>query len=628
MMTIKQLEKDILKHKILYYKGESEISDEDYDDLEEALKKLDPKNKVLLNVGAPVVNNKIKHDEKMISLSKTYKIEELIKWKETNDLISTFKIDGSSCSLVYVDGELIIGKTRGDGSFGENITSKVVLLPSVLKKIKTNYSKCEIRGEVFCTDENFLILTQKMEELELDKPTSKRNIVAGLLGRKESIDLCKYLNFQAFELISDELDLKLESEKFKKLDNFGFDIPEYIIHRDENSIENTLKEAQDFMLSGNYLIDGIVFTFNILQMHEELGSTSHHPRFKMAFKFQGTSKVASIKSITWQVSRNGILTPVAEIEPIELSGAMISRVTLHNYGLVEANKLKEKDKIEIVRSGEVIPKFLSIKESSKEEFVTPSICPSCEGSLEKSYIRLICNNKKCPDKVLEEFTYFVSKIGIDDLSRKRLQEMIRVDLVKSIPELFELTEEKLLTLDKVKEKMASKIMRNINSVKEVDLLKFICSMGINGGAQSKCEKIIHSGFHKLDDFLNISVESLMAIEGFAEKSSSDFYSSLNSKKELISALIDHGFKVKEIEKRVDSKISGMRFCITGSLTRKRSEIQKAIKDNSGIVISSVSKNTDYLVTNDINSSSSKFKKALELNIPIISEDSLFLMIGG
>ncbi|MGK0368111.1 MAG: DNA ligase (NAD+), partial [Thermoproteota archaeon] len=127
---------------------------------------------------------------------------------------------------------------------------------------------------------------------------------------------------------------------------------------------------------------------------------------------------------------------------------------------------------------------------------------------------------------------------------------------------------------------------------------------------------------------NISVESLMAIEGFAEKSSSDFYSSLNSKKELISALIDHGFKVKEIEKRVDSKISGMRFCITGSLTRKRSEIQKAIKDNSGIVISSVSKNTDYLVTNDINSSSSKFKKALELNIPIISEDSLFLMIGG
>jgi DNA ligase (NAD+) len=625
---IKELELEIIRHKNLYYQGKPEISDEQYDKIELKLKELDPNNEVLSIVGSTILStDKVQHDKKMLSLNKTYKPEDLVTWMGSNEIISTFKIDGSSCSIIYKNGKLNLAKTRGNGKFGENITNKILCISHVPKILSSYSFDLEVRGEVYCTEENFIKLSEEMEKLGLEKPSSQRNIVAGILGRKENIELSMYLSFQAFDLIGEEIKLKEETDKFKELLNMGFETPDVYVNKSKKDIETRLEETKDFLANGNYLIDGLVFSYNDLRLHDELGETAHHPRYKIAFKFQGETKTTSIESISWQVSRNGILTPVANVKPVDLSGAMVGRVTLHNYGMVKQFNLKIGDTIEIVRSGEVIPKFLGVVEESENNFEYPKSCPSCN---EKTYIeeiRLICKNETCPDKVKDDILNFIQKIGIDDLSSKRLEEMIRVGLVKNILSLYELTPENLLSLDKVKEKLTNKILESIEKSKKVDFIIFLSSLGINGGAYNKCEKIVLNGHDTPEKVLSLTVDKLMEIESFAEKSATDFILSLQSKKAIISALLNYGFQFTKRDVKKDTKISGKKFCITGTLTMKRSDLQKMIKANSGVAVSSVTKATDYLITNDTESSSSKFKKAQELKIPIINEETFLELIN-
>ena len=627
MNKIKNLELEIIKHKNLYYQGKPEISDEEYDQIEEELSSLDPNNQVLKIVGSTILSgDKVEHETKMLSLNKTYKLGDLVSWADSRNVVSTFKIDGSSCSLVYKDGSLNIGKTRGDGRFGENILNKVLCLENLPKEIN-NLKNIEVRGEIYCTDKNFVNLSKEMEALGLDKPTSKRNIVAGLLGRKENYELSRYLSFQAFELIEIERStLKTEVEKFLLLKKLGFQTPEYKVNKTTKDFELRLSEAATFIEHGDYLIDGIVFTLNELSQHEEMGQTAHHPRYKMAFKFQGETRRSLIESISWQVSRNGFLTPVANITPVELSGAMVSRVTLHNYGVVRDFELKSGDEIEVVRSGEVIPKFLGVFKRSNNPFTVPVYCPSCKEKVFEEEIRLICKNEVCPDKVKDEILNFIQKIGIDDLSGKRLEELIKSGLVLDIPSIYDLKKDDLLKLDKIKDKLADKILNNIEMSKNINLINFLASLGISGGAYNKCEKIVLNGFNTIEKIMALTVDELCCIESFAEKSSSDFVNSLSQKKIIIEKLLTKNFKFKKIETIVGSKILGLKFCITGTLSMKRADLQKMIKDAGGIIVSSVTKNTNYVISNDEESSSSKFKKAKALEIPILNETNFKKMI--
>ena len=624
---IKRLEREIIKHKNLYYLGKPEISDFEFDKIEDQLRGLDPQNPVLSMVGSETfVGEKVEHDTKMLSLNKTYKVEDLEKWADAKEVISTFKIDGSSCSLVYKKGKLSIAKTRGDGKFGEKITSKVLHIEHIPKITKGYEKDYEIRGELFCREESFIHLSQEMEKLNLEKPTSQRNIVAGLLGRKENIDLARFLSFQAFEFISNEEKLGLEEEKFKLMQQLGFETPEYNKSKTVKELEDRLEEAKDFMAQGDYLIDGLVFSFNDLSLHDRLGETAHHPRYKLAFKFEGEMKPTVIKSISWQVSRNGILTPVANVEKVELSGAQVSRVTLHNFGMVRQFELKKGDKINIIRSGEVIPKFIDVVASSNEAFTYPEECPSCGKKVFIEDIRLVCHNPKCPDKVKDEILNFIKKIGIENLSDKRLAELIKAGLVEDIPSLYDLTPEKLMQLEKVKDKLATKVVESIQASKHVDLIVFLSSLGISGGAYNKCEKIVHNGFDTIEKIKHLTPEKLMEIESFAEKSAGEFVRSLETKKTLIDELLHRGIKIKKSSVNTDSAIAGKKFCITGTLTMKRSDLQKLIKENGAIAVSSVTSATDFLITNDEESASSKFKKAKQLEIPIITEEKFFEML--
>ena len=623
---IKYLESEILKHKNLYYAGKAQISDEDFDKLENDLRELDPQNYVLDIVGSVVYSrDKVAHEKKMLSLNKTYKKTDLEKWKGEDDLVSTFKIDGSSCSLIFDNGLLKLAKTRGDGKFGENITNKALCMGSIPKKIDTYKNKLEVRGEIYCTEEQFLKLSEYMIEQKLEKPNSLRNIVAGILGRRENIELASFLDFQAFELISDEEIFQTEKGKFDILKSMGFKTPDFRLIKNKKDIQEELDSAIDFMSEGNYLIDGLVFTYNNIKKHEELGETAHHPRYKLAYKFQGETKDSEIQNISWQVSRNGILTPVANIKPVEISGAKVSRVTLHNYGVVKANELKCGDIIKIVRSGEVIPKFLEVVKESAGKVKYPSSCPSCKEDITEVDIRLICTNPTCPAQVKDTILNFIQKIGIEDLSSKRLEELIKAKLVTTIDDLYRLDKEDLMKLDKIKDKLATKLLSSIEKSKDTDLITFLSALGISGGAYNKCEKIVDAGVNTIEKVKELTVEQLINIESFAQKSASDFLLSLKSKDDLIDKLINEGFDFS-VKKKKDSSISGKKFCITGTLTMKRSDLQKMIKENSGIAVSSVSKDTDFLITNDTQSSSNKFKKAQELNIQIINEEKFLEML--
>ena len=625
---IQELEKLILHHKERYYLGQAEITDEKYDKLEAELKKLDPENPVLDLVGfkQSETSNKVEHQKKMLSLDKTYDEDDLMKWVGKEEVVSVFKIDGSSCSLIYEDGRLSIAKTRGDGQFGENITKKAVFIPDIPKFIGHG-KNVEVRGEVYCVEKNFFELSKEMQEMGLGAPTSQRNIVAGLLGRKENIQLCRYLSFKAFDLISDEKFTK-EHQKLDSLQKSGFIIPDYEIHKSTKELKKSITEAKDFMGSGDYLIDGLVLVYDDLKLHAELGETSHHPRYKIAFKFAGDTKVAQINEIEWNVSRNGTLTPVALIEPTELSGAMIGRVTLHNFGLVQNYELKSGDKIEIIRSGEVIPKFLGVVEKSKAPFTYPKNCPSCDSKLVVQDIWLSCVNEKCPAKVKEEILNYIHKAGVDDVSDKRLEEMIRMGFVEGIPDLYRLTVDNFLLLEKVKDKLATKMFENIQKTKEQTLAQFISAIGVEGVSIAKSEKIINQGYNTLEKIQNLTLEKMLEIEGFAEKSSQTFLDSINKKKLLIEELVSLGVKVKADEiVSGEGNLSGLKFCLTGALSSPRPEVEKLIKKNGGI-IAGVNKNLSYLVTNDEESSSSKYVKAQQLGIPIITEAALMKLIEG
>ncbi|MFW5887510.1 MAG: NAD-dependent DNA ligase LigA [Bacteriovoracia bacterium] len=627
---IGELEKLIKKHKALYYTGNPEITDYEYDQLEEELKQLDPQNYTLNLVGTAVRGqDKIAHDKKMLSLQKTYDFDELVRWQDGRDLVSTFKIDGISCSLIYEENKLILAKTRGDGRYGENITAKVQWIDSIPKKLEIE-DNIEVRGEIFCREDKFLALADNMNAQGLEKPTSQRNIVAGLIGRKDHINLCKFLDFVAFEVISEseKLQIEKEIEKYPLMQSLGFALPKYDLVHNKEELKSILNSAQDHMNEGEFQIDGVVFSFNDLEMHRMLGETSHHPRYKMAFKFQGLSQKTTIKTVDWNVSRNGVLTPVALVEPVEVSGATISRVTLHNYAMVKQFDLKKGDTIEIIRSGDVIPKFMGVVERDQHNKVTfPHECPSCHGKVLAEDIRLICPNPDCPAQLKEQVLNFIQKIGIDDLGIRMLEELLNRGMVKSISDLYKLNVEDFLTLEKTKETLAKKLYNNIQKSKNTTLVQFLAALGIRGGAYNKCEKIIAAGYDSIEKIKNLDYVDLENIESFAGKSAKEFLDSLRAKHELIDELLDQGFVLSsEVFIKSEGPLKDKKLVITGELSRKRSEVATMIKEAGGQVTGSVSSNTDYLVTNERESNSSKYKKAKKLNVAIINENMLYHLI--
>lgn len=611
------LEKEIMYHKKLYYSGQEIISDAEYDKLEEQLRKLDPDNNVLKVVGSSFFNNeKIKHSTKMLSLNKVYEFNELIKWSKNFELVGNFKIDGSSASLVYKDNKLSIAKTRGDGVYGENILNKCLYITDIVKTLSFN---CEIRGEIFCTFSNFEKLKKEMKKRGLSEPSSPRNIVAGILARKEHSDLAQFLSFKAFDVLDSSMEFKSEYDKNIFLTHY-FDTPPFKLLKNKEDIKQYLKLIKEFQQKGDFLIDGAVFAINNLKEQKNQGETSHHPKYKMAFKFESEFAITKLKKIDWQISRFGVYTPVGIIESTNLQDAIITKVTLHNLKTIRMFNLKKGDVIKIIRSGEVIPKFIETIEESQNNLLIPKKCEYCHSQLQEDDVRLFCNNQSCSGRQFYYFLNFVKKIGIEDLSESRLREVIKTFKINTPIDLYKLKEKDFLLLKNTKDKMANKLYHNIQKSKKVELTQFFNALNFKSGAKKSTELLLKSGYNTLEDFLNLKIENIINIKGFGDKKANDYVNSIQQNKKLIQEFLNIGFNISIPERKDNKKMLHISFCITGSLEKaSRKDYQDIIINNGGVYNSSVSKNTDYLITNSTDESS-KLIKAKKLNIPIISEN--------
>ena len=524
---IKQLAEKIAAHRVAYERGEPVISDFEYDALEEELRQLDPYHPLLHKPGAEVTAEaKAVHAVPMLSLQKTYSLSDLHSWAGEREIVGALKIDGNSLSLVYRDGKLQMAKTRGDGQRGENVTAKSIYIESIPKQI-TDTRHLEIRGELYCTLGQFYELATEMEALGLPKPISPRNVVAGLLGRKEHRELVGYFNFMAYDLLyhDDGVLPATEMEKLDILKTLGFALPVPKLLTSPAKVEAYLQEVQHKMDTfdnlredspeGKIPLDGAVLSFNDLVYARELGNTSHHPRSRMAFKWQGETAVAKIIDIVWDTSRFGIVTPVAEIEPTFLNNASIRRVTLHNVANVKLYNLKRGTHIKIVRSGEVIPKFLEVVQEGEGELAIPTACPSCAAPLEDDGVRLLCGNEACPAQQLRSVLNWIRLAEIKDLNEKRLAVMMELELVASIPDLYRLTKDDLLRMPSMGERLASKLHAAIAASKQLPAERLLSGLGIRGGGRATWRALLQVA-PTIEALLALSAEEISDIDGFAE----------------------------------------------------------------------------------------------------------------
>lgn len=628
--AITRLAADLLTYKQSYYQGKPLVSDAAYDQLEEQLRTLAPDHPALSAVGTSPTGkgNKVPHSTPMLSLQKVYDPSQLTKWLQDHDAVGTVKIDGNSLSLVYENGRLVLAKTRGDGRLGEDVTDKITWVGNIPKILPLPLSG-EVRGELFCRNSRFASLRDAMVERGLEEPTNPRNIVAGVLGRKTHIDMAAFFEFNAFDLLlsseSGADNVSLERHKLEQLKNLGFAMPYSAIITDEASCTRFLAEVKEQMTKGDIALDGAVFSYDDIAYQNQLGDTSHHPRYKMSFKWQGETKIAKIERIHWDTSRLGIVTPVAIIEPTELSGATITRVTLHNAEHIRQHNLKSGDVIEIVRSGEVIPKFLAVVTAKPGSAEWIDHCPSCDAKLEFDGVRLKCNNSaNCPAQQSKEILNWIVATGIDDLSEKRLGSLLSSGLVSNIADLYRLTHADLLTLPLTKDKMATKIITNIDGARTLPLAVFCNGLGISGMGQSSWEKLSHH-FSSLTAIRDATVDQIIEVDGFAQKTAEDIVDGLAAKSALIDELLEVGLTIAAEQDAADDEeqvFAEMKFVITGKLSEPRAAIEKKIKALGGKIQSSVSSATSVIVCNDKESSSSKAKKARQLEIPFWSEEEL------
>ena len=626
MTDVHQLEAAILEHRSLYYQGTPKITDYEFDLLESQLRAIDPSNPVLLSVGHQPNQLKLKHKIPMLSLQKTYDPKDLLSFSQ-DPMICTYKIDGNSISLVYRYGELKEAKTRGDGYYGEDILSKVLHIASCPQSLPDHkhLDYLEIRGELYCTQMRFQELSDVMLSRDLAAPSNPRNIVAGVLSRVENIDLAQYFNFKAFDILGlDTKELKTEEHLLLHLKNLGLSLPPYETVFNLESIQAVIQKAQQFITTGDFMIDGLVFIINDRLEQLRLGSTQHHPRYKIAFKWQGETKNTRLLDIEWNTSRQGVVTPIGILEPVLLSGAMIQKVSLHNAQFVTDHNLKPGDLIEIIRSGEVIPKYLrTLSNHTTPSYKLPTNCPSCLSTLRLEGPRLNCDNTEaCHAQIRGQILNWIQNVGIEDISTKRLDALITNRLIKDICDLYLLKKEDLLLLEGMEEVLSEKLISSIKKSKTLSLDTLLLALGIKGIGRSSSRSLIRVA-PRLVDLLSLDEEKILSIHGLGAKSAQALLAGLKDRGPLIDRLMHLGIELDTYAQDSIQTFEGCMFVITGKLTRPRQTMIEMIEKQGGRVTSSVSPQTTALITNEPASLSSKNKKAQAIGIPIWSEEQLF-----
>lgn len=641
---MKELIKTLNKASELYYqKNISMMTDYEYDHLYDELVELEKETHTILS-NSPTINvepeissflEQVEHPAPMLSLAKTKQVTELIDFIGDKEGLLSWKLDGLTIVLTYENGKLISGVTRGTGTIGEVVTENVKQFKNVPLTIPY-LGRLVVRGEAIIKYSDF----KKMND-ELGDGSSQyknpRNLCSGSVRQLDSsITASRNVNCIIFALIeSDEQISNLKSECFDWLKSLGFEVVEHFKVTKENMEEKVL-EFKDRVKTYDIPSDGLVLTYDDIEYGNSLGMTAKFPRHSIAFKWQDETAKTKLREVDWMVSRTGLINPVAVFDPVELEGTIVSRASLHNVSILQGLKLGLGDTIEVYKANMIIPQVAE-NDTKSNNLAIPNKCPVCGGEakiIENSDVKyLYCMNEFCVAKLIKRLSLFVSRnaMNIDGISDAILSKLIDEGIVKCYADLYHISDykDKIIAFDGFGEKSYNNLINSIEKSRNVKLANFIYALGIPDIGFSRAKLICNNFNNDFDKICHLTLEELSAIDGVGEIIAQEWVDEFAN-----SIFID---ELEKLKKEVviaksgninNGPLANLTFVITGSLNHfeNRDKMIEYIEQNGGKVVKAISNNVNYLINNDINSTSTKNQKAKELGVEIISEYSLLNMI--
>lgn len=620
--TKEELESIVRENSDAYYKGLPCISDAEFDAIWDALRVNYPESTLLREIGDDKLDGeKIKHGIHMGSQEKITTLEEFNKWVINKDidfpLVAQRKVDGISVELVYQDGKFKDAITRGNGIEGTSIFKNIKLIDSLPKTIDTN-SKTFIRGEIILP---FSKIPQ-LKGYEDRDVLSTRNIAAGIAVQKNSIKNCELLDIIVYDVLIEDSVFASEARKLRFLQDNSFNVVPFDILEREEVIRRIIASKKEDFSDIDYAIDGIV-----LKTVKVIDSEKARPDNQRAFKWSSEEKNTDIIRIEW--SRNGYnYTPVAILKPVELSDTMVSRASLANIAEIKRLKLKKLPSlVTVTKRGEIIPKVISVVEEGEdsEPFEIIERCLICGEKLEVKDTSIKCTNLRCKSYLEHRLKKWFKTLGIVGVGEAMISHMVFSGIITCLSDLYleEIREELIKSTNTVK--VFEKLFVELDKNNEIKLAQLISGLDLEGFGEKIIQLIVDAGFDTLSKVISTSKADLLNIEGFSEKRTNAFInykpfisSEANGILMNSSVKIKDGIPLETKEKKV--------FCITGKLSKPRKELEGLIEDKGHKFSKSVTKNTNYLVNNNINSTSSKNVKAKKLGIEIISEEELIILL--
>lgn len=653
MTELSSLKKMISYFDDLYYnKGENMISDIEYDRLKEKVKKLSSElnveydDKIGASIPESLYYKKVSRLEKMYSLDNTYTKDDIISYYEKvkkyeNKMNNPYyiledKMDGLSLELYYENGHLTKALTRGDGIIGKDVTLNAFVIEDIPKYISYEYPII-VRGECYMNKSTLKKLNENLNET--DKFKNTRNAASGSLSLINPLEAKnRNLRFKAYWLSKTNFNTHLEAMTFLK--NLNFDI---VPNHPANNLTDILNywekynnEKNEYCEKMDYDIDGLVLKINDYEVQNEIGYTNKVPKWAMALKFNQPEELTKLLNVTFQVGSNGTITPVAEIEPVEIDGSTISRLTLHNFDFIEENNIKIGDYIYIEKSGGVIPKFVRKLPSTEEciDVVIPEKCPICNGKIGKlkdDNVAYVCMNPDCNGKLLGKYKKMISRDGfdMDGVGEKIIEQLINKNILKNLGDIFLIDKITLMNnIERIGDKLCENILLSINKSKNVSFSKFIYSLSIPLVGHN-VGKIVETSFSSFDDFKQnyYKLEGNNNIGPAIMYEIRNYFSNIKDSTLFPNNLEKYGIniiypEINDIE--INNILDGKSFVITGTHPISRNELKDIIIKNGGIVRDSISKNVDYLLAGD--KAGSKLDKAKKLNIEIIDYEKFHNII--
>jgi DNA ligase (NAD+) len=618
-----RLEAEVRRHNHLYWdRATPEISDYDYDRLVERLRAVAPDAPALSELGpSERLGADVVHRASMLSLDKCYDPETLQRWTEkfAGDVVMTPKVDGVACSLRYEGGRLTIAATRGSGTVGEDITVNALRIPTIPNRIPYT-GPVEVRGEIY-------LPLSRFRQIQ-DQFANPRNTAAGALKNKDS-DRSASVGLQFFGYDAIQEGVTTEMEKFALLKAWGFTPVEHeLLPKDQlqAGYERYVARRSDL----DYEIDGVVFKANRLDEQVRLGATSHHPRYALAYKLQGDSATTILRGVEWSVSRSSVLTPVGLVEPVQLSGATVTRISLHNWGLVQAKNLSINARVVAMRRGGVIPYLEAVVEPGDTPIVPPERCPSCESPVKIQGDFVYCGSETgCRMAAVGVLAHYANTVGIEGFGEVWLETLVDAGLLHQPPDFYRLAPADLVEFDRMGDTLAAKLVAQIQAHRELPLAVFLQALGVPGLGKTASQTLARH-FRSLEKLRAAGAADLVGLPKFGELLAGRIAEGLAARAHLIDGLLAAGVRAVDDpgapEPAANAPLSGKTFLFTGTLAAMtREEAQARVEALGGKAASGVSKNLSYLVVGSEGKAGSKLQKAEAAGVAILTEEA-FLKI--